>query len=337
MLNLLAGSGWFGSYRRSVCTGRAGMHTGYRATHPRQVYSGFTIRAFDMLALKLTLVPSFLLIVSMSGKWWGPAIAGWLAGLPVVAGPILYLLVLQHGASFGAQAATLSLAAILASEAFNFGYAWTCRVANWRVALAAGLAAWFACANALALLPGASNTSPAFAWPASTAWALAAAALGVGFGNAFLPNSRALAKGAPLTRIDLAGRMLAGIALTLIVTALSGRLGAGWSGLLAVFPLMGVVLSVASHRAHGPAFVIALLRGMVAGRFSFGAFCLFLSFALTREPAFAAFAQAAALAVLVQGLTKRLTKSRARAADEATHPRPATSSAGHGTGIRTDS
>src|SRR5262249_23628740 len=209
----------------------------------------FQIRAFAMLALKLTLVPSFLLIVSMSGKWWGPAIAGWLAGLPVVAGPILYLLVLQHGPSFGAQAATLSLAAILASEAFNFGYAWTCRVANWRVALAVALAAWFACANALALLPIsslaaatssasatlatsaapiASVSSGAFAWSASTVWALAAAALGVGFGNAFLPASHAVARGAPLTRLDLAGRMLAGIALTLSVTALSGRLGAGW-------------------------------------------------------------------------------------------------------------
>ena len=59
-----------------------------------------------MLALKLTLVPVFLLIVSMSGKWWGPSIAGWLAGLPVVAGPILYLLVLAHGPVFGAHAAT---------------------------------------------------------------------------------------------------------------------------------------------------------------------------------------------------------------------------------------
>ncbi|MDQ7977098.1 hypothetical protein QYH69_07545 [Paraburkholderia sp. SARCC-3016] len=264
-----------------------------------------------MLALKLTLVPSFLLIVSMSGKWWGPAVAGWLAGLPVVAGPILYLLVLQHGPSFGAHAATLSLAAILASEAFNFGYAWTCGVAHWRVALAAGLAAWFACANALALLPISSGAFAWSAWYASTAWALGAAALGVGFGNAFLPRSRAAAIGAPLTRIDLAGRMLAGIALTLIVTALSGRLGAGWSGVLAVFPLMGVVLSVSSHRAHGPAFVIALLRGMVAGRFSFGAFCLVLSFALTREPALPAFAQAAALAICVQALTKRLAQSRA--------------------------
>ena len=58
---------------------------------------------FGMLALKLTLVPLFLLVVSMSGKWWGPSIAGWLAGLPVVAGPILFILVLAHGSSFGAR------------------------------------------------------------------------------------------------------------------------------------------------------------------------------------------------------------------------------------------
>src|SRR5471032_1392654 len=92
-----------------------------------------------MLALKLTLVPFFLLVVSMSGKWWGPTIAGWLAGLPFVAGPILFLLVLDHGPVFGAHAATLSLSAILASEAFNIAYAWTCRSRSWPLALTAGL------------------------------------------------------------------------------------------------------------------------------------------------------------------------------------------------------
>jgi hypothetical protein len=44
-----------------------------------------------MLALKLLLVPMFLALVSMAGKRWGPAIAGWLAGFPIVAGPILWL------------------------------------------------------------------------------------------------------------------------------------------------------------------------------------------------------------------------------------------------------
>ncbi|MEW6339545.1 MAG: hypothetical protein AB1704_02495 [Pseudomonadota bacterium] len=255
-----------------------------------------------MLALKLTLVPVFLLVVSMSGKWWGPSVAGWLAGLPVVAGPILYLLVLAHGPQFGAHAATLSLSAILASEAFNFAYAWTCRARAWPIALAAALAAWLAAACALSFLP------------ASPLWALGAALAAVLFGQSFLPRSTAVAAGATLSPTDLISSMLAGMALTLLVTSLSGWAGASWSGLLAVFPLLGSVLSVSSHRAHGADFVIALLRGMVLGRFSFAAFCLLLAFVLPHQAPLVAFLEAAALAICVQGCTRRLASaSRAQA------------------------
>jgi hypothetical protein len=255
-----------------------------------------------MLALKLTLVPLFLLVVSMSGKWWGPSIAGWLAGLPVVAGPILYLLVLAHGPAFGVRAATLSLSAILASEAFNFAYAWSCRSRPWPVALVAGLAAWLMAASGLSMLP----TSPL--------WAATVALAAVGFGQSFLPRSSAVAAGAPLSRADLIGRMVAGAVLTVLVTSLSSRAGAAWSGLLAVFPLLGIVLSVSSHRAHGPAFVISLLRGMVLGRFSFAAFCLALVFTLPHQRPLTAFAEASALAVFVQWCTRRLaTVRRAKA------------------------
>ncbi|SDD90966.1 hypothetical protein [Paraburkholderia lycopersici] len=251
-----------------------------------------------MLALKLTLVPLFLLIVSMSGKWWGPAVAGWLAGLPVVAGPILFLLVLAHGAAFGAHAALLSLSATLASEAFNFAYAWTCRAHPWPIALAAGLGAWLASAFGLSWLP------------ATPVWSAFVALAAVGFGQSFLPRSTALAAGAPLTRADLTGRMAAGAALTIVVTTISSRVGASWSGLLAVFPLLGTILCVSSQRAHGAAFVVSLVRGMVLGRFSFAAFCLALAFSLRTQPAWAAFAEAAALAMLVQWLTKQLAMSQ---------------------------
>jgi hypothetical protein len=247
-----------------------------------------------MLALKLTLVPLFLLFVSMSGRWLGPSIAGWLAGLPVVAGPILYLLTLSHGPALGAKAATLSLSAILASDAVNFACAWTCRSRPWPVALLAGLAIWFMCACGLSSLP------------TSTAWALAAAAVGVFFGQSFLPRTSTIAAGVPLSRIDLIGRMVAGALLTVLVTTLSGRVGPAWSGLLAVFPLLGIILSVSSHRAHGSEFVISLLRGMVLGRFSFSAFCLCLSFALLHQEPALAYLEAAALVMVVQGCTRRI-------------------------------
>ncbi|NIE66716.1 hypothetical protein [Burkholderia sp. Ax-1719] len=249
-----------------------------------------------MLSLKLTLVPLFLLFVSISGKLWGPRVAGWLAGLPVVAGPILFLLVMDHGTAFGARAATLSLYAILASESFNFAYAWTCRTRPWWLALAAGLSAWFAAACVLSRLP--------VSWP----WALAVALTATCFGQTFLPRSTASASGAKLTSKDLASRMAAGAALTLIVTALSARLGPAWSGLLAVFPLLGSVLAVSSHRAHGAPFVIALLRGMVLGRFGFAAFCLTLAMGLNHQPAPLVFIEASIIAMLVQTASARLAR-----------------------------
>ena len=58
-----------------------------------------------MLALKLVVVPTFLALVSLAARRWGPGFAGWLAGLPVVAGPILVFIALERGAAFASDAA----------------------------------------------------------------------------------------------------------------------------------------------------------------------------------------------------------------------------------------
>ena len=181
---------------------------------------------------------------------------------------------------------------------FNFAYAWTCRSQAWPTALAAGLAAWLVSAFGLAHLP---------ATPVASAFVALAA---VCFGQSFLPRSAAVVAGAPLTRADLLGRMAAGAALTLGVTWISGRVGASWSGLLAVFPLLGTILCVSSQRAHGADFVGSLVRGMALGRFSFAAFCLGRAFSLAMQPAWAAFAEAAALAMLTQWLTKQFAMKK---------------------------
>src|ERR1700754_2756051 len=120
-----------------------------------------------LLALKLALVPAFLAALTVAGRGWGPSVAGWLAGLPVVAGPIVLLLALERGAGFAAQASAASIAAIAASEAFNLAYAWACRYGRWPVALSAGLAAWALAAVALTHLP------------AGLAWSLALACVAV--------------------------------------------------------------------------------------------------------------------------------------------------------------
>jgi hypothetical protein len=39
-----------------------------------------------LFAFKLTLVPFFILALSLAGRRWGTAVSGWLVALPVVAG-----------------------------------------------------------------------------------------------------------------------------------------------------------------------------------------------------------------------------------------------------------
>jgi hypothetical protein len=99
--------------------------------------------------------------------------------------------------------------------------------------------------------------------------------------------------------------MAAGAVLTVAVTVASSTVGSSWSGLFAVFPVLGIVLAVFSHRTHGSAFVAALLRAMATGLYSFAAFCFVLSVALAHVGIAAAFFLAAALAVAVQVATKR--------------------------------
>lgn len=253
-----------------------------------------------MLALKLTLVPLFLLLISLSGRWWGPAVAGCLATLPAITGPILYLITIEHGRDFGAQAALLALAAIFASEAFNFTYAWICRRHAWPLALGGAMLAWLVAAWGLTQLP------------VLPAWALGAAALGTLTSQWFMPRAELPAVISPIGRFELGLRMFAGAVLTLSVTALAGWAGPSWSGLLAVFPLLSIVLCVSSQRLNGAGFVIVLLRGMVTGRPAFGAFCLWLALRLPQVDTLLSFAEAALLSVLVQGALRWMIGRRAR-------------------------
>lgn len=107
-------------------------------------------------------------------------------------------------------------------------------------------------------------------------------------------------------------RMLAGAALTVAVTTLSASIGSTWSGLLAVFPVLGIVLSVFSHRAAGPDFVVTLLTSMAAGLFSFVAFCFTLAVLLPQSTIAIAFPMAILATAVTQWAIKAYRERRAR-------------------------
>ena len=88
--------------------------------------------------------------------------------------------------------------------------------------------------------------------------------------------------------------------LALGVTYAAAGLGPRLSGLFAMFPVMSTVLVGFSHRASGPGFAVALLRGMLKGYYAFAVFCLLLSLLLQAQPIGMAFLWAAGAALLVQ-------------------------------------
>ena len=52
---------------------------------------------------KLILSPLLIGAVSVLGRRWGPAISGWLIGLPLTSGPVVLFLALDQGTVFAAH------------------------------------------------------------------------------------------------------------------------------------------------------------------------------------------------------------------------------------------
>ncbi|MCU1761922.1 hypothetical protein NTD84_19650 [Pseudomonas sp. 14P_8.1_Bac3] len=246
-----------------------------------------------MLLLKLLVIPGFLLLISLAGKRWGPSVAGWLSGLPVVVGPILFFLAIEQGEVFAAQSATAALSAMFAMIAFCVTYAQVAQRAGWPWALAVAMLVWTTVAVVLSVIP------PSLTFSVITA---ATALLAAPY---LFPAVRPIIAGPAPKSDKLLLRMIAGALLTLAVTWLASTVGERWSGLLAVFPVLGSVMAVFSQQTRGPAFTAALLRATATGMYSFAAFCLVLALALP-VMGLSGFALGVAVSVAMLGITRRL-------------------------------
>ena len=75
------------------------------------------------LLLKLVLTPAVMVAATLAGRRWGGAVSGWLVGLPLTSGPLVFVLTLEHGRRFAGRTAVGSLSGAIAEAAFCVGYA----------------------------------------------------------------------------------------------------------------------------------------------------------------------------------------------------------------------
>jgi hypothetical protein len=243
-----------------------------------------------LLATKLLLAPTFVVCASLAARRFGPRVGGLIAGLPVVAGPILLVYALAHGSAFAAGAAVGTLLGLVSLIAFVVVYARLAGRAFWGASMLAG---WLAFALATALFS-------ALALPAGAALAIAGAGLLAGL----LLTPRAGAQATPAEEAplwDLPLRAACSVALVLTLTAVAGWLGPRLSGLLAPFPIIATVLATFTHAQRGAEEAQRLLRWLLGGYGAFALFCFTLAISLRPLGTLAAFTLAVAVALLTQG------------------------------------
>jgi uncharacterized membrane protein (GlpM family) len=255
---------------------------------------------FALLVLKLLLVPSFIGLISLAERRWGPTIAGWLAGLPAVAGPILFLLWLEKGAAFPRSATVYSLAAVAPVTAFAVVYAWSSRRWAWPVTTVLAYSMWLLFAVAIVMLPV--GIFSAAAW----------AAVSLVIAPRVFPRQMSTPFIAQPPRSNTTARMLAGVVLSLFVTSMADIGGTRVSGVLSLFPVISGILAVSIHRNDGSAAAIAVLRGIASGLWSLAAFCATLVIVPSEDIGYA-FGAATSVAIGAQALVPRRPRRTLRA------------------------
>ena len=95
----------------------------------------------NILVWKLVLAPIIIGSASLAGRKWGPAVSGWIVGMPLTSGPVLFFVALSHGAAFAANAALGVISGGLSLVAYALAYAWLATRFRWH-ARAPSDAAW---------------------------------------------------------------------------------------------------------------------------------------------------------------------------------------------------
>src|SRR5438132_11180825 len=95
-----------------------------------------------VLLAKVVLTPLLIAAATLAGRRWGPAVGGWLAGLPLTSGPVSVFLALEQGPGFAARAAVGTLAGLVVVACFCVVYARFLRTRSWTLARARGIAAF---------------------------------------------------------------------------------------------------------------------------------------------------------------------------------------------------
>ena len=251
----------------------------------------------SLLLLKVVLAPAFVVLASLVGRRYGVRVSGVVGGLPVIAGPILLVLALEHGRAFASSAAAGTLLGIVALIAFVVAYVAASRRVGWPAALLAG---WGAFLVGVGLLREVHTGALA---------GLALAAATCAGALVLMPHPRPFAPPPRAPRRDLLFRAVCAALPVIAVTEAARALGPHLSGLLAAFPIITPVLAAFTHAQQGPEAALRILRGMTAGFFAYALFCFVVAVSVRGAGLALAFVAATAVALAAQAIAIAIARA----------------------------
>lgn len=221
-----------------------------------------------LLAIKIVLVPIIIALVTVAGRVWGPKVSGVLAGLPVIAGPILIFLALDFGDDFAASSAQGLLLGVVSLGLFCCIYAYTCRHRGVGVSITVSILGFLISTYVLS----AANL------PINLSAGLVVTFLAVVM--ALFPRAESHPQALSISYVEILARMVTAALVVVLITSFGALFGARVSGLLAPFPVAGTVLAGFTHFNYGSESAIRLLRGFTRGLFGMALFAFVMAFTL---------------------------------------------------------
>ncbi|WP_198534967.1 hypothetical protein [Streptomyces natalensis] len=215
-----------------------------------------------------------------------------MTGLPLTSGPIVVVMLAEHGNGFAARTSAGMLLGLVSGCGFCLAYAATARRWGWAVSLMTGLATFAACTLLLWVV-----RLPAIAGGPLVLLCLSAMLHWWPKGT-----SQHTAVGAWW---DVPLRMACAGIVVLAITAASDVLGPRLSGLLAPLQVIAAIMAVFTHRAEGGVAAAYFLRGVVQGSFAFAGFFLVLALALPEWGATPVLLLACSVALHIQVLVAK--------------------------------
>jgi len=215
------------------------------------------------LAVKMAVTAAFVVLATYLAERAGAVVGAMIATLPIAAGPAYIFLALDHGPDFIADSALSSLVVNAANCVFAFVYTLLAQRRGLALSVVPALLAWLAFASLSRALP----------WTTAGAVAFNAAVLGVclAIGNRLRHVRMPL-----VTQGWYDGPLRAGMVTLLVATVvgLSARVGPTITGMLAVFPIVLLSLTLILHpRIGGPA-AGAVMSNTMLGLVGFSCTCL---------------------------------------------------------------